>query len=246
MARSSMMRVGRLPARGSSRRNTTKPPNRMSATAVRMRKMVCTVPAARGSSRANRAAAAAWPARPMKNSHRVLRKACRSCGRTRSSATVATRARSASQARAVKSTFSISEADPAGQHVLPHHPVAGEAQKRVGEGGGAVLFEEKVPGPGERIAGGEAGEEPPEVQARECVQSRGQPQRSADEVQPPAGAVGMLREVARVELPKGHRAHSRPVEERTTGTLTRFQAWTKRVGMALRILIADDHAEIGR
>src|SRR5215467_9936592 len=156
----------------------------MSATAVTMRKMVCTVPEARGSSSASSVAAADWPAMPRKKSHSVLRKVSRSCGRTRSSAPAATRAMSASQPRAVKSTLSISEADPAGQHVLPHHPVAGEAGDRVAEGRRTVLLEEEVPGPGERVAGAEAGQQPPEVEGSEGVQRRAEPQRGADEVQP--------------------------------------------------------------
>src|SRR5215470_11667797 len=171
----------------------------MSATAVTMRKIVCTMLEARGSSSASSVAAADWPAMPRKKSHSVLRKVSRSCGRTRSSAPAATKAMSASQASAVKSTLSISETDPAGQHVLPHHPVAGEAGERVAEGRGTVLLVEEVPGPGERVAGDEAGQEPPEIEGGEGVQCRRQTQRGADEVQPAAGSVRVLGQVTGIE-----------------------------------------------
>src|SRR6476646_2660174 len=199
MARSSTMRVGRLPASGSSRRNRTKPNRRISATAVRMRKMVCTVLDARGRSSARSVTAAAWPAMPRKKSQSVLRNVRRSCGRTRSSAPVATRAMSASQARAVKSTFSISEPDPARQHVLPHHPVPGEAEQRMGEGRRAVLLEKEVTHQGERVAHAEDGQEPPEIEGGEGVQRRGEAERGAGEVQPPAAPVRVLGEVAGIK-----------------------------------------------
>src|SRR5262245_8359721 len=205
MARSSTMRVGRLPASGKSRRKRTKLNRRISATAVTMRKIVCTALEARGSSSASSVTAAAWPAMPRKKSHSVLRKVIRSCGRTRSSAPVATRAISASQAWAVKSNLSISEADPAGQHVPPHHPVPGEAEERVGEGCRAVFLEEEVADPGEPIAGNEAGGEPAEVEGGQGMQGGGKPQCGADEMQAPAGAVRMVSQVPRVELGKAHR-----------------------------------------
>src|SRR6185295_10055365 len=231
------MRVGRLPASGSNRRNRTKPNRRMSATAVRMRKTVCTVPEARGRSSASSATAAAWPAMPRTKSHSVLRKVKRSCGRTRSSAPVATRAVSASQARAVSSALSISEPDPARQHVLPHRPVPGEAEQRVGEGRRAVLLEKEVPDPGERVARGEAPQEPPEIEGGEGVQRRGEAERGADEVQPPARPVRVLGEVAGIKLGKAHfrtrpthfSRHFSPVEVRTTGTLTRLEPGAKRI-----------------
>src|SRR5262249_54942538 len=192
MARASTMRVGRLPASGRASGKTTKPNRRTSATAVTMRNTVCTTLEARGSSSASSVAAADWPAMPRKKSHSVLRKVSRSCGRTRSSAPAATKAMSASQPRAVKSTLSISE----------------------------------VPGEG--------------------VQGRCRAQGGAHKVQSAAGPVRMLGLVAGIKLGKTHFwGDSSAAQVGTTGTLTRFRPRTKRsVTMALRILIADDHAVV--
>src|SRR5688500_638287 len=70
------------------------------------------------------------------------------------------------------------------------------------EGGGTVLFEEEVADPGERVADANAGSEPPEVQRGKRVQRRYEAERGADEVQPAARAVCVLRQVKRIELPK--------------------------------------------
>src|SRR5262245_26766701 len=97
-------------------------------------------------------------------------------------------------------TIGSSEPDLAGEHVLPHHPIAHETPQRVSEGGGAVLLEEIVTDPREGIAAEQAGQQPPEVQRRERVQQEAEAERGADEMQPPAGAVGVLAEVEGIEL----------------------------------------------
>src|SRR6185503_6015430 len=72
----------------------------------------------------------------------------------------------------------------------------------MGESGRTVLFEKEMADPGEGVADGEAGSEPPEVQRGQRVQRRYEAERCADEVQPAAGAVRMLRQVKRIEVPK--------------------------------------------
>src|SRR5688572_12104844 len=66
--------------------------------------------------------------------------------------------------------------------------------------GRPVLFKEEVADPGKRITGGQAGEQPPEIQRRERMQHSQQTQRGADEVQTAAGPVRMLRKVERIEV----------------------------------------------
>src|SRR5580765_4441954 len=87
------------------------------------------------------------------------------------------------------------EPDLAGEHFLPHHPVADEAVERVAEGRRPVVLEEVVPDPGEGVARDEAGEQPPEIQGGQRVQDREQAERGADEMQSPAGSVGMLGQI---------------------------------------------------
>src|SRR5829696_7657006 len=76
----------------------------------------------------------------------------------------------------------------------------------MGEGGGTVLFEEKVAHPRERVAGREAGQQPPEVQRGEGVQYREQAEAGADEMQAPANAVSVLGQIERIELRKASHA----------------------------------------
>jgi hypothetical protein len=72
----------------------------------------------------------------------------------------------------------------------------------MGEGRRAVLLEEEMPDPGEGIACDEAGEQPPEVERGKGMQDGERAEARAGEVQPAAGAVGVLPQIKRVELGK--------------------------------------------
>src|SRR5262249_36371764 len=105
------------------------------------------------------------------------------------------------------------------------------------EGGGTVLLEEEVAGPGEGVAGDHAAEQPPEVERRKRVQQRRQAEAGADEVQPAVGPVRVLGQVERVEVgePRERRDHNLLVAVRHGCILVRCSRITTKVsGFSLR------------
>src|SRR5581483_8272018 len=90
------------------------------------------------------------------------------------------------------------EADLAAPHVLVHHEVAGQAVERVLEGRRPVLLEVEVADPGEAVPHHRQQPEQGIAAAGERRDGGEDHQAGAGEVQPPAGAVGMLAEVVRV------------------------------------------------
>ena len=68
------------------------------------------------------------------------------------------------------------------------------------EGCGRVLLEEKVAYPGERIAGGEAAEQPRWVTGKQRKRQLQEPDRGADDMQAARGPVGVFAQIERIKL----------------------------------------------
>lgn len=94
-----------------------------------------------------------------------------------------------------------SELSLSGGYFFEHSEVSLQAEPGVLESGRFVLFEEEVASPGEPIADYRSQEEVSDGEGEEDgSQELKQCQDGSDEVKSPAGSVGVLREVERVEV----------------------------------------------
>src|SRR3546814_9306460 len=86
------------------------------------------------------------------------------------------------------------------------------------ERGRPVLLEEEVSDPCEAVTAAERRQQPPGVARRDGCRQQCQHTATADEVQPPRGAVGVLGQVERIELAAaGKAAHAIPSGCRPAG-----------------------------
>src|SRR5262249_26178615 len=88
------------------------------------------------------------------------------------------------------------------EDVAPHHPVSHERVERIREGRRAILLEEEVTDPGEDVAAGKSDEYPQGTTRREGGHEARETERSAEEMQAPAGSVRVLGEVEGIEVPE--------------------------------------------
>ncbi len=107
-----------------------------------------------------------------------------------------------------------SEPDLPDPDVLVHDLIAHEAVQRPLERRGPVLLEPEVPDPRERVAAQQADEHEAPRLRRQRISQAQQPQRRADEVQPPAGPVAVL---AEVEQDRTRRSCAWPSRGRRSG-----------------------------
>ena len=99
-----------------------------------------------------------------------------------------------------------SETDLADQHVLVHHPVAGQGIERVLEGCRLVLLEEEMADPGKAITAQQRVQDPDGIHAADTHHQAADHQRGADEMQAATGLVGVFGQVVGIELGKAVKA----------------------------------------
>src|SRR4051812_7199300 len=92
------------------------------------------------------------------------------------------------------------ERDLAGGDLPPHLPVATVRQPGILERRRLVVLEEKVSDPGKAVADHQSERYEPQMQRQQPEQDGERAQARADEVQPAAGPVRVLRQVVRIEL----------------------------------------------